>query len=144
MLRQAKGLDAIPPEPRRRRAKYPTLETTLPCIFPAVQIQPDMLAAEGPSARKEGKPELICKFCERVKGWQSIVGFWTHLVSKHKYDVPADERLSEVKRTADLWKTYWTRYSDGGKRDNSTMAKLKQVESPTFSWQDVENWGLRY
>ena len=137
-------MDAVPPVPRPRRWRYATYETQLPCIFPAIRVQPDRLVAEASSARKEGKPEITCKFCERIRGWQSVIGFWTHLVNAHKEDVPEDARLAEVIRTADLWKTYWARYSDGGKRDNPTMKKLRQMENPAFGWQDVLDWNLRY
>lgn len=61
----------------------------------------------------------------------------------HK-DASEDARLAEVMRTADLWRTYWVKYSDGGKRDNPTMAKLRQMEDPAFGWQDVLDWHLRY
>ena len=61
----------------------------------------------------------------------------------HKDNVSTEARLAEVRRTADLWRTYWTKYSDGGKKDNPTMAKLRQIEDPAFSWQDVLDWDLR-
>ena len=137
-------MDVAPPVPRPRRYQYATYETQLPCIFPSVRVQPELLVTEASSVRKEGKPEITCKFCERVRGWQGVAGFWTHLVKMHKDNIPEDARLAEVKRTADLWRTYWVRYSDGGKRDNPTMIKLRQMEDPAFCWQDVLNWNLRY
>lgn len=58
-------------------------------------------------------------------------------------EVSPDERLAEMIRTGDLWRIYWVNYSDGGKRDNPTMAKLRQMQDPAFGWQDVLDWDLR-
>lgn len=129
--------------PRPRRWRYDTFETQFPCIFPSVRIEPNLLSGQALPTRKEGKPEITCKFCERIRGWQGVIGFWTHLVKAHKDNVSTEARLAEVRRTADLWRTYWTKYSDGGKKDNPTMAKLRQIEDPAFSWQDVLDWDLR-
>lgn len=143
MLRQAKGLEAAPPVPRPRRFRYATYETQLPCVFPAIRVQSYFLIGQATSARKEGKPELTCTFCERIQGWQGVIGLWTHLVQTHK-DVSTDARFAEIMRTGDLWRAYWLKYSDGGKRDNPTMSKLRQMEDPAFCWQDVLDWNLRY
>lgn len=94
--------------------------------------------------QKEGRPELVCKFCipDRVKPFASIVGLWGHLVHKHQ-GVGDQERLEEVQRTAALWREYWHYYSDGGKRGNPTWAKLEQTRQDGFTWNDVLCWELR-
>lgn len=61
----------------------------------------------------------------------------------HK-DVSTDARFAEIMRTGDLWRTYWANHSDGGKEDNSTMAKLRQMKDPAFCWQDVLDWDLHF
>ena len=92
--------------------------------------------------KKEGRPDLLCAFCPRIKGYASITGFWAHLVNKHR-DVDDQRRLEEICRAGSLWRTYWERYSDGGKYGNPTMAKLRQIEQEGFGWQQVLDWGLR-
>ena len=130
------------PIPRPRRYEYPTFESQLPCSFPAVKIDADDLADEVLPAKKEGRPDLLCAFCPRIKGYASITGFWAHLVNKHR-DVDDQRRLEEICRAGSLWRTYWERYSDGGKYGNPTMAKLRQIEQEGFGWQQVLDWGLR-
>ena len=68
-------MDVGPPVPRPRRYYYTTYEIQLPYIFPSVRVQPELLVAEALSARKEGKPEITCKFCERIRGWQGVISF---------------------------------------------------------------------
>ncbi|CAF9918026.1 hypothetical protein IMSHALPRED_003835 [Imshaugia aleurites] len=43
-----------------------------------------------------------------------------------------DERLAETKWTANLWRTYWVNYSDGGKRDAPTTGNFRQMENRAF------------
>ena len=144
VLCQAKGIPpTLPlPLPRPRRYQYPTLESHLPCSFPAVSVSPDDLVKEVLPAKKEGRPDLLCTFCPSIKAYASIMAFWGHLVNKHK-DVSPQARLEEIQRTAALWRAYWNEYSDGGKYSNPTMAKLLQIEQEGFGWQHVLDWGLR-
>lgn len=86
------------------------------------------------------KPVLLCKFCPRVKAFATVVGLWGHVYHKHDR-VRTGDRLKEIKRTAEIWREYWT-YVDGGK-SSSTLEKLAQVQLDTFCWADVVEWNLR-
>jgi len=92
--------------------------------------------------KPEGRPDLVCAFCESTTTFAGIINLWTHFVQKHN-DVQDTKRLSEIRRTATMWIEYWKNYSDGGKRGNATMAKLQQIGQEGYSWSDVEAWGLR-
>ena len=105
-------------------------------------VDPDNLVQEVLSAKKEGRPDLVCIFCPHIKSYASITAYWGHLVNKHR-DINDDRRLEEVRRTGSLWREYWNLYSDGGKYGNSTMAKLRQIETEGFGWQRVLGWNLR-
>ena len=142
VLRQAKGMPPALPIPRPRRYLYSTMESQLPCSFPAVSIGPDDLIDDVPPAKKEGRPDLVCAFCSHIKTYASIAGYWGHLVNKHK-QTSEELRLQEVLRTATLWRTYWEEHSDGGKIANSTMVRLLQIEQEGFGWQQVVGWNLR-
>ena len=117
------GMVLTPAILRPRRYLYSTLESQLPCSFPAVSICPEDLADEVLPAKKEGRPDLLCAFCPCVKIFASILALWGYLVNKYK-DVGDRERLDEIRRTAPLWRVYWDQYSDGGKNSNPIMAKL--------------------
>ena len=66
VLCQAKGIPPILPLPisRPRRYLHPTLESQLPCCFPAVTVSLDDL----------GRPDLLCAFCPHIKAYASITG----------------------------------------------------------------------
>lgn len=87
------------------------------------------------------RPQLRCDFCAVPKPFASIYAFWVHLVTKHQ-GVSDDRRLELVKKSAELWRTYWEKHSVGGKKQNRTYHRLLQIEKGEFSWQDVEAWGL--
>lgn len=142
VLRQAKHMPSTLPIPRPRRYQYPTLESQLPGSFPAITIDPDDLVEETLPAKKEGRPDLLCPFCPHIKAYATPTAYWAHLVHKHK-DVDDQSRLGEVRRTGRLWREYWDQYSDGGKYNNPTMAKLLQIEGEEFCWQNVLDWNLR-
>jgi hypothetical protein len=116
-----------------------------------VTLDPQHLVSEAVSTGKNGKPELCCIFCERIKPFSSIIALWSHFVHQHyepknrAYAKKIEEvrLLEEIRRTAYLWQTYWLRYSDGGKKANPTMAKLNQVVSGDFTWNSVLDWNLR-
>jgi len=143
-LRRAKGLPPTQPTPRPRRHVNPTLESQLPSLFSAITTDADELVPEALPIRKEGRPELVCKFCTsyRIKAFASITGLWAHVANKHP-EVDDGARLREVQRTALLWQAYWDDYSDGGKRGNPTVIKLKETQGDGFGWDDVLRWGLR-
>ena len=129
------GIAPTPTISRNRRFKYPNLESQLPCSFPAVTIGSEDLVDEVLTAKKAGRPDLLCAFCRHVKTFASITALWGHLVYKHK-DISDQARLDEILRTASLWREYWELYSDGGKYNNPTMAKLNQIEEEEgFGWQ---------
>ena len=75
VLCQAKGIPPILPLPipTPRRYLYPTLESQLPCCFPAVTVSSDDLVEALP-AKKEGRPDLLCAFCPHIKAYASITG----------------------------------------------------------------------
>lgn len=72
VLRQAKGLPAES-IPRPRIYLYPTLESQLPCSFPAITVSSDDLVEALP-AKKEGRPDLLCAFSPCIKAYASITG----------------------------------------------------------------------
>jgi hypothetical protein len=142
-----------PPTPRWH--PYPTLEFELPLkfsrILPAKEFTMEDLVVQ-PKPSNCGKPELKCRFCSRIKSFKSLIAFWGHLVHQH-YDDSSNQvfdktiiettiLLEDIRRTANLWRTYWKECSSGGK-GNETMDKLNQVEKPQFSWAIVLSWGLR-
>ena len=142
ILRQAYGIPATEIIPRPRRYPYRTFESQLPCVFPAVKVtSADLQRSFAPLT---GRPELTCPFCllSKVKAFASIVGFWAHIVHRHQA-VSDDDRLCEVRRSAASWQTYWNLYSSGGKRNNLTVAKLRQALRIDFSWTEVLDWQLR-
>ena len=142
MLRQVHGLDPVV-FPRPRRHRYSSFTSQLPTRFDAVNPDPGTLTREPPTTkRKCGKPEFICPFCKKIKGYDSVAGYWGHLVHKHD-GLDTERRLTEIRRTAVLWREYWDQYSDGGKRGQATRLRLEQVASDNFNWDVVLSWGLR-
>ena len=75
------GIPLTPKIPRQRRFLYPTLESGLPCSFPAVTIESEVLVDEVLLAKKEGRPDLLCAFCPHIKTFASILALWGHLVN---------------------------------------------------------------
>jgi hypothetical protein len=117
-------------------------------------LESEQLVAQPGSPSKEGKPELKCTFCSRIKSFKSVTALWSHFVHQH-YDsghseaspygrvvVEIEHLLEEIRRTAHLWHIYWEEFSDGGKQRNPTMMKLKQVVEEGFSWDIVLGWNL--
>ena len=94
------------------------------------------------SRRKQGKPELFCVFCKRIKHFDSLSGLWGHVIHKHD-GIDTPQRLREICRTAESWVEYWTHNSDGGKRGSATLKRLEQVMRGDFSWDVVLGWNLR-
>ncbi|KAI4150984.1 MAG: hypothetical protein LQ341_001000 [Variospora aurantia] len=136
VLRQAHGLPANPRIARPRRYVYPTFETQLPCLFPAIEAD----AAQSVSAH-----QYIERFCVTagVKVYASIVSLWSCIVNKHQ-DVDNAVRLEEIQRTALAWSDYWNLHSEGGKRTNATLTKLEEAQQPGFDWSTVMRWSLRW
>jgi hypothetical protein len=152
----AKGQAPLAPPPRPRWHPFPTFEYKLPLTFrqvdPAVALLVEEMASEVKPGNHQGKPELKCRFCSRIKAFKSIIALWSHFVHQH-YDREGDNvwsqvvveeqyLLEEVRRTAHLWRSYW-QHSDGGKRRDPTMIKLRQVEQEGFTWRTVLDWELR-
>lgn len=142
MLRWALGLEQPPPARRPRYFQFPTLETQLPTRFSAVKAELSDLVSQVRDRKREGKPDLVCKYCPALKSFGGVIALWRHYVHKHD-NISSDERLAEVKHTAALWSDYWVECKDGGKRNLPTEAKLRQVEQEGFRWDDVLAWDLR-
>ncbi len=141
-LRMARGMDQVRFD-RPRRHLYSSFETTLPSNLSAVVVDPAHLCTEPPpSLKPAGKPNLLCLFCSKIKNFDSLVGYWGHLVHKHEA-TDTEARLQEIRRTAVVWRTYWEDYSDGGKRGTKTREKISQAEEDTFDWSMVLDWKLR-
>ncbi|KAE9373247.1 hypothetical protein N431DRAFT_557405 [Stipitochalara longipes BDJ] len=156
VLLTAKGQAPFAAPQRPRWHAYPTFEHQLPLSFPliepAVKLPEDEIDSQVVPESPTGKPELKCRFCLRIKAFKSIIALWSHLVHQHYREssdnewsrVIVDEQylLEEVRRTAGLWLSYW-KHSDGGKRRDPTMIKLRQVEEESFTWRTVLDWELR-
>jgi hypothetical protein len=65
--------------------------------------------------REDYRPELICAFCCEIKAFKSVAALWSHFVHWHntaegevhtKVIVSNDQLLEDVRRTANLWRTY--------------------------------------
>jgi hypothetical protein len=153
VLRTAKGKAHLAPPQRPRWHRYSTLEYQLPLTFcqddSAVSLSPSEMVKE--VVHTEGKPELRCRFCSRIKAFKSIIALWSHYVHQH-YKSTEDNAwsqeielvedhylLEEVRRTAELWRSYW-QHTDGGKHRDPTMIKLKQVAEDNFTWKRVLDW----
>ncbi|KAL8668261.1 MAG: hypothetical protein Q9202_000239 [Teloschistes flavicans] len=126
---------------------YPTFEAQLPLVcklsHQAVKYNREDLLANGPTEDTWDRPDLICKYCSRVKAYMTITGLWAHIFYKHA-EVDRADRLEEIRRTAALWSIYWQENApDGGGKRNATMAKLNTAASATFTWEDIIAWKLR-
>jgi hypothetical protein len=157
--RAANGMSPITAPPTPRWHPYPTFEFGLPLSFcqpdSSMTLRPEHLVAHPESVSLEGKPDLTCAFCPRIKSFKSVIALWSHFVHQHhdsthsrirpssKVVVATDRLLKRIRQTAALWSTYWQRFSDGGKHRNPTMLKLKQVAEEGFSWETVLSWDLR-
>jgi len=156
ILRQARDLPPITPPLQPRWHTYPTFETQLPLTFAqegtAIVLEDDKIEVSKGKALVTQKPELVCSFCLGIKCFKGLIAFWSHLVHQHyqttttnpylKVLIDEGDLLEAVRLTANLWRDYWA-HSDGGKRRDPTMAKLLQVEEPTFTWANVLEWKLR-
>lgn len=71
-----------------------------------------------------------------------ITGLWAHTYHHHK-DVSEDFKLQEIQVSGARWIVYWKQYSDGGRQNNPTMAKLEQAQQQNFHWSIVVSWNLR-
>lgn len=126
---------------------YSTFETSLPLSWnvshSAININTEDLTQASTAASLSitpQKPVLVCKFCPRIKAFATLMGLWGHLYHKHG-NTEEEERLSEIKRTAETWTTYWAMMEGG--RNGPTLEKLAQTKSESFCWADVVEWNLR-
>lgn len=82
-------------------------------------------------------------FCKRIKSFDSISGFWGHLVHKHD-GIETLMRLEQIYLTAVKWNEYCQKkYSNGGKGGNVTKRRIEQVLEGGLTWDDVLDWKLR-
>jgi hypothetical protein len=157
VLLLALGLPLLAQPPRPRWHTYPTFEFQLPLKFCegvkcAVAVDSMSLVNETP-VRKEGKPDLICRFCTHIKSFQSLIAMWSHFVHEHvetgggdayaKIIVEEAHLLQEICRTACLWREYWEKHSDGCKKRDPTMLKINQTLASDFTWETVLDWKLQ-
>ncbi|KAL8942297.1 MAG: hypothetical protein Q9216_001741 [Gyalolechia sp. 2 TL-2023] len=150
VLSRAYGLPELVPVLRPRRYMYPTFESQLPCQYLSIGPDPAELVHEEAHTElsmspKKHRPNLTCKFCVRgnIKTFASIIGLWSHIVNIHQ-DVDNSIRLEEIQQSALSWWTYWDLHSRGGKRENPTLTKLEEAQAPSFGWNIVMNWSLRF
>ncbi|KAL8782339.1 MAG: hypothetical protein Q9213_005460 [Squamulea squamosa] len=143
VLRQARRLPTdLNPFRRPRRHQFSTFEGYLPCRFTAVKVHPDDLEFDCPvSRRKSCKPDLFCKFCKRIRAFDSLAGFWGHVVHKHD-GIEIPKRLEEIRRTATEWRIY-SEQQEGGKKGQSTLKRIEQALRADFDWEIVLAWELR-
>ncbi|KAL8869292.1 MAG: hypothetical protein Q9174_004382 [Haloplaca sp. 1 TL-2023] len=105
VLRQATGLHLALATDRPQHHLYPTFETRLPLSWDPTQIAVNAsvknFASKVPPPQRLSRPQLLCAFYSRVKGYGTVIGYWSHLVNNHQ-EVNVSERLPEIKRTATL------------------------------------------
>ncbi|KAK8134938.1 hypothetical protein PG984_006950 [Apiospora sp. TS-2023a] len=134
-----------PPAPSRpRRHPYKTFETELPLsagFGGGSSLRYDDEPLAGYDVRV-GRPTLLCRFCPGIKSFSRVTPLWSHLVYAHD-DVNTADRLKEISWSASLWREYWQKVSDGGRRDGLTMQRLAQAVADGFTWKHVLDWGLR-
>ncbi|KAL8668255.1 MAG: hypothetical protein Q9202_000233 [Teloschistes flavicans] len=141
VLSHAYRLPPPPPTVRPRRYPYPTFEPQLPCQFDSVSIDEDHIISNPSCDSTSQRPNLTCQLCSAsgLKTFASIIGYWSHIVNKHQA-VSNDLRCHEIRSSASQWREYWETHSRGGKRNNPTLAKLKQTQQADFCWMDVMEW----
>ena len=123
------------------RWNFPTFEGRLPTRFSAIKLNREMFAAKPLQRKNSARPYLACPFCEQIRSFASIHGFWTHIFKLHE-DIENSTRLSEMHRAAGLWRAYWKEHSAGGKTNNATHSKLAEMEKEGFGWDAVIAWNL--
>lgn len=128
---------------RPRRHLFSTFEGRLPCRYVSIGVDPSNLVLDAPaSRRKAGKPVLICVFCRAIEAYDSLQGYWGHLVNVHD-GVDTSRRSDEIRRTASEWKIYWDETCDGGNQGHVTKQRLVQARQADFDWDAVLAWELR-
>lgn len=91
--------------------------------------------------KKDHKPDLVCLFCSRIKSFESLKGYFAHLVKNHKKISTAD-RLYEMRRAASLWREYWDLCPSRAAGSHRTEVMLKDLLDKSPVWDDVLAWKL--
>ncbi|KAL9033638.1 MAG: hypothetical protein Q9180_005841, partial [Flavoplaca navasiana] len=134
-------LEIAPKRPQRPRYRNFQIGFPLSEGFEAIHFKytPPSLAATKPNARE--KPTLQCKFCGEGRGFGSVVAAWAHIRKDHN-DVDDADRLKEVTRMGDLWRTYQYashRYHFNA-RNSKTFVMLEDLQKPDISWEKILHW----
>lgn len=150
ILKASQGATDFHEQQRPQEHPYPSFESRLPLSHAFHQtdgtaskigVKLDEVFDTPPSLRNPRKPELVCLLCKCVKSFARITPLWSHVISDHG-DVHNDLRLHEIQRAADLWREYWEKRSDGGRRDGLTMQRIAQAARKSLTWEDVLEWNM--
>ncbi|ETS81475.1 hypothetical protein PFICI_06477 [Pestalotiopsis fici W106-1] len=138
-LRQSLGMPSPSPSPapapapvRPRFHPYSSLEYQLPLTFGqghGIRFGALDRAAVTRLKRKAHKPSLACNLCPRIRGFESVVALWGHIVRKHE-DRSDGDKLIEIRRTAELWRSYEESQTGLSRRSrkNNTLTRLAEVK----------------
>lgn len=136
------GCGSRPSRPRWHR--YPTFESALPVEFLVegpLSVQYDeatTVAAIGNS--RIAKPALVCCFCPRIKAFDGVSAFWSHL-QRHE-EVEGAQRLEEARRAARLWRAYGAKAKNTAPSQSTTSRRVAQVLDGNTTWSDVRAWDI--
>ncbi|EXJ56626.1 hypothetical protein A1O7_06970 [Cladophialophora yegresii CBS 114405] len=125
--------------------RMPTFESQLPLQMPCrdgvwIRLDEQSLVG-GQSPRSTSLPNppfsVKCRFCSTLKRWVQVDAFWSHIKNKHD-DVPHEQRLEEIRRSAMQYKQHPGQAS----MDYNTKQRVDQALASSFSWEVVSNWHL--
>ena len=91
----------------------PTFEHQLPAQFcvsdAAIVIKSSEMMYKQVALLKadEGWPELVCRFCERIKAFKTFDNYWIYVIHKHS-KLPKEDLLAEIIRFGAVWYRFST------------------------------------
>ncbi|KAL8881595.1 MAG: hypothetical protein Q9198_001228 [Flavoplaca austrocitrina] len=138
-----RGITLTIPPKKPLRPRYANFQLGFPLSegFEAISFkytEASTLAVTKTNPRK--KPALQCKFCDSGKGFGSVIKAWSHIRKDHD-DVDDGDRLREVSRMGDLWRTYqiasWPHHFNA---KNKTFLMLEDLQEPDMSWDKFLEW----
>jgi hypothetical protein len=151
VLRRAKGLPDLDPPFRPADHVFASFEYRIPLSL-GPQASPLVIAhlvdnGHASSDVDVTSPSFRCCFCRKIKSFITVRGYWAHIRDQHGL-VNTTRRLEEIKRSATAWQEHLAdrrrRLGSGTRSDDSTCAKLKQIQEEDFDWEVVKSWKLRY
>lgn len=151
VLRESLQLPALAAPEKPTDHPFPTFEFHLPLSYQSNTTEHETRVSDVTTAKtatsKDGPrtPILYCSFCNHVKTFRGVLGYFTHVRDNHK-DIPTTARLTSIKSAATVWREHMleakARGNGIGYRDK-TWKILEQAAAPNFSWETVMTWKLR-